>query len=58
VQLKSKTLMPNFALRQAIEAYLPEHGQTAALSAPEHRACGAGGGTSVFFMVCMKHVGI
>ena len=41
VQLKSKTLMPNFALRQAIEAYLSERGQAAAPSAPEHR----GGGT-------------
>jgi interleukin-1 receptor-associated kinase 4 len=38
VQLKSKTLMPNFALRQAIEAYLSERGQAPGPSAPEHRA--------------------
>jgi len=45
MQLKSKTLMPNFALRQAIEAYLSERRQAPAPSAPEHRARGAGGGT-------------
>jgi serine/threonine protein kinase len=38
LQLKSKTLMPNFALRQAVEAYLSERGQAPVLSAPEHRA--------------------
>jgi hypothetical protein len=38
LQLKSKTLMPNFALRQAVEAYLSERGQAPVPSAPEHRA--------------------
>ena len=38
VQLKSRALMPNFALRQAIETYLSESGQAPAPSAPERRA--------------------
>jgi hypothetical protein len=38
VQLKSRALMPNFALRQAIETYLSESGQAPAPSVPERRA--------------------
>jgi len=34
VQLKSKTLMPNYALRQAIEAYLSDRGQAPGRIAP------------------------
>jgi serine/threonine protein kinase len=34
VQLKSKTLMPNYALRQAIEAYLSDRGQAPGRFAP------------------------
>ena len=34
VQLKSKTLKPNYALRQAIEAYLSDRGQAPGRSAP------------------------